>query len=75
VNFDLAFQFVDGAWRHFGIGLNTSRDAPAGEAVAAPAESNAAPAPAADNGPAPAAPRVAGAPPTPRLRPAAPPPG
>jgi hypothetical protein len=75
VNFDLAFQFVDGAWRHFGIGLNTSRDAPAGEAVAAPAGSNAAPAPAADNGPAPAAPRIAGAPPTPRLRPAQPPPG
>jgi hypothetical protein len=28
VNFDLAFQIVDGQWRLFGVGLNTSREMP-----------------------------------------------
>jgi hypothetical protein len=32
VNFDLAFQFIDGDWRLFGIGLNTSREVPQGAA-------------------------------------------
>jgi len=36
VNFDLAFQFGDGQWRLFGIGLNTSRQAPAASAAAPP---------------------------------------
>jgi hypothetical protein len=29
VNFDLAFQLLEGQWRLFGIGLNTSREVPA----------------------------------------------
>jgi hypothetical protein len=29
VNFDLAFEMVDGEWKLFGIGVNTSREAPA----------------------------------------------
>lgn len=38
VNFDLAFQFVQGQWRIFGIGVNTSRDAPAAMSMAPPKE-------------------------------------
>jgi len=34
VNFDLAFQMVDGQWRLFGIGLNTSREEPGSASVA-----------------------------------------
>ena len=32
VNFDLAFEMVDGDWRLFGIGVNTSREVPAAAA-------------------------------------------
>jgi hypothetical protein len=32
VNFDLAYQFAEGEWRLFGIGLNTSREVPQGAA-------------------------------------------
>jgi hypothetical protein len=38
VNFDLAFQFVQGPWRIFGIGVNTSRDTPAAMSMAPPKE-------------------------------------
>ena len=36
VNFDLAFQMVDGEWKIFGIGVNTSRLVPAGEGAGGP---------------------------------------
>ncbi len=57
VNFDLAFQFSDGQWRLFGIGLNTSRGAAASTASRDQASGKAAKS-------APAAPG-----PTPHLRP------
>jgi len=34
VNFDLAFQIVDGQWRMLGIGLNTSPEEPIASAAA-----------------------------------------
>jgi hypothetical protein len=36
VNFDLAFQFESGAWRLFGIGVDTTRDPPQPTASASP---------------------------------------
>jgi hypothetical protein len=27
VNFDLAFEYVEGEWRHFGLGIGTQRSA------------------------------------------------
>jgi hypothetical protein len=36
VNFDLAFEMVDGHWRLFGIGVNTSREVPAAGIVGQP---------------------------------------
>ena len=76
VNFDLAFQFVEGKWMLFGVGLNTSREVPLEEAAASSASEAA---PVASDGQEPAiapasTPRVAGTPPTPRLRPLPPPP-
>lgn len=77
VNFDLAFAFDSGAWRLFGIGLNTSIPAPAAQAApTAPAAPAGAPpeaaAPAATPLAAPAAPapsEVITNLPVPRLRP------
>jgi hypothetical protein len=67
VNFDLAFQFVEGQWRLFGIGLNTTR-----EQIAAPTDTpQGASPPVAEPAAAPpasAVPRI-GKPPTPRVRP------
>ncbi len=68
VNFDLAFQIVEGQWRLFGIGLNTSREVAAGPGAApssldpANAGGGGADAP---NGPA----SPLATPPLPRLRP------
>jgi hypothetical protein len=33
VNFDLAFEQVDGNWRLFGIGVNTTRETPVAESI------------------------------------------
>ncbi len=33
VNFDLAFERVDGDWRLFGIGVNTTREMPVAESI------------------------------------------
>lgn len=82
VNFDLAFQWVGGEWRLFGIGLNTSREEPAAAAAAPPGGPGNAPGQA-GQGPAPvpggagtsATPAPRGPAPTPRTRPPAPPPG
>lgn len=67
VNFDLAFQRVDGDWRLFGIGLNTSRTDPSLSSDVPPA------APSADPPDAPHVAPIADisgvAPPIPRLRP------
>ena len=67
VNFDLAFQRVDGDWRLFGIGLNTSRTDPSLSSNVSPAV------PSADPHDAPSVTPVADssgvAPPIPRLRP------
>jgi hypothetical protein len=72
VNFDLAFQIVDGQWRLFGIGLNTSREEPVASAVPSPAANGAAPAGAVLQEAAPAATvtTAQATPPIPRLRPA-----
>jgi hypothetical protein len=70
VNFDLAYQKVEGDWRLFGIGLNTSREEPA--PLAAPVQAGAAAtAPAVEDAQPPSPPPVARAsvPPEPRLRP------
>ena len=34
VNFDLAFEYVEGAWKLFGLGVNTSREVAANDAAA-----------------------------------------
>lgn len=69
VNFDLAFQRIDGRWKLFGLGVNTTREEPA-PIAAAPSPNT----PAAEAAPAQVAapqPRTApmGTPPIPRLRP------
>jgi hypothetical protein len=67
VNFDLAFQRVEGEWRLFGIGLNTSRI----EASLPPEVQPSPPAAAVDTAPAaPTATSSRAEPPQPRLRPA-----
>jgi hypothetical protein len=38
VNYDLAFEMVDGDWRVFGIGVNTSREVPAAGVVGRPVQ-------------------------------------
>jgi hypothetical protein len=38
VNYDLAFEMVDGDWRLFGIGVNTSREVPAAAAGGRPVQ-------------------------------------
>jgi hypothetical protein len=38
VNYDLAFEMVDGDWRLFGIGVNTSREVPAAGVVGRPVQ-------------------------------------
>lgn len=77
VNYDMAFEFGDGRWQLFGIGVNTSVEVPAANAAPAPTGAPAATgAGAAAVSPdastaaaAPAAAAGAAAPPAPRLRP------
>lgn len=82
VNFDLAFDFNNGAWRLFGIGVNTSISAEAAVAAtpepgAAPAVQTAGPATSVDAAPAAGQPAAQGADmrigslPIPKLRPQA----
>lgn len=69
VNFDLAFQHVDGAWRLFGIGVNTSV-AVASDGSAAPVANSASTAGAADPSSETSTSRPPTAPPPiPRIRP------
>lgn len=81
VNFDLAFQHVDGRWKLFGLGVNTSRDVvdagPAAATAPAPEQAQTADTVPASTSPGSAAtedvvstaPTLAGGPPSPRLRP------
>jgi hypothetical protein len=80
VNFDLAFQYVEGRWKLFGIGVNTSRDVAATTSPPVGSEqvqtANAVPASDAPAAPLPGAPTdaistspAASTPPSPRLRP------
>ena len=74
VNYDLAFEFIEGRWRLFGIGVNTSLEVPAANGGAVAPAGPATP-PTATTEPqaaqTPPAPAAAGivTPPAPRLRP------
>ena len=72
MNFDLAFQFGEGQWRLFGIGVNTSREEPVAAKDAAPAAPGKKPPAGVQKAAAPAqggAKAVPGEPPPPRPRP------
>lgn len=73
VNFDLAFQYVGGVWKIFGIGVNTTMQAAAAEAIADPAPASADSAAALNEAPAndrtAMAKPVSAVPPVPRIRP------
>ncbi len=69
VNFDLAFEYGEGQWQLFGIGVNTSREEPVAAKEGAPAAAPAVVQKAAAQNGAKAVPAAPAEPPAPRPRP------